>query len=410
MSGILHIEKPRIEICEDERSVRLCIGLKINQESSYDAWYKFDREYEQYLCTDRCDGLVVNLLLYAMEHQLDIVSDVPMSERLHYQLTEYLIPCIAKYVDTTVHNFVDGYWPIKLNIPLTNETYESENAVGASLSGGVDSFYTLLRHLEREDKAYNITHLTFFNAGQSGEYGGDVARERYLSRIEWIRGVADELGLPMLCVDTNINEFLHERHEPSHTFRTLAIPLLMQKLFSKYLFSSGFPFFHFAFSDLDPAEYDVLNMSCLQTENTSFWSSGGETSRLGKEEFISRHPITYKYLNVCVREDTNCSRCEKCTRTMLGLYLLDKLDLYKDVFDTNYFYNHKEDIFYQAYRKQNDHDWDELYRELVDKGLVTEDFIKRYEYVPLNVRIKRILWKMPLLCRVYRAMKSIVRK
>ena len=73
-------------------------------------WYETSAEFMDYFTDDRIDPFVVNLLMYAMEHQYDIESDAPISEKLHYQLSEYLMPCIVEQVG--------GYHHIKLNMPI----------------------------------------------------------------------------------------------------------------------------------------------------------------------------------------------------------------------------------------------------------------------------------------------------
>lgn len=349
---VLYIGKPYIENLTDQRKTRICVSIR-QGESEYVLWYEVDDVYGPYLCTERADGFVVNLLLYAMEHGLDIECDQCMTERLYYQLVEYLIPCISKNTRK--------YHAISIKAALDESPINSAHAVGASLSGGVDSFYTLLRHIKRKEKSLNITHLTFFNAGASGEYGGDDARERYQERINWIKAVAEELGKELLCVDTNANEYIKQNHEATHTFRTLAIPLILQKLFSRYYFASGFPFQSFVFRDDDTACYDLLNVQCLSTDTLTFYSSGGEATRLDKLRYISEFPITYNRLNVCVADAVNCSRCEKCARTMVGLYAIGKLDLYKNVFDLDYFEKHKHKYLSDSIKYLKSHDWPESY-------------------------------------------------
>lgn len=353
---MLHIGKPYIEDVPKKNSVRLCVKINVPDKDDYILWYETDEKYRKYLCTERSDAFVVNLLLYAMEHQLDIECAQCVTERLYYQLTEYLIPSISKNIDR--------YSPITVSASLDASVLPTANAVGASLSGGVDSFYTLLHHIDRKESSFNITHLTFFNAGASGEFGGEEARTRYKERIEWIRDVADELSAEMICVDTNANEFLHQNHEATHTFRTLAIPLLLQKLFGRYYFSSGFSFRDFEFDKIDTAHYDLLNVECLSTDALTFYSSGGEATRLEKLEYISGFPITYNRLNVCVSEAVSCSRCEKCRRTMVGLYAIGKLHLYEKVFDVKYFEQHKHEYVSDAIKYLKSLDWPETYQKL----------------------------------------------
>jgi hypothetical protein len=172
----------------------------------------------------------------------------------------------------------------------------------------------------------------------------------------------------MVCVDTNINEFLKQDHEPSHTFRTLAIPLVLQKLFSKYLFASGFEFSDFKIDYKDTAPYDVLSLSCLTNENLEFVLSGAEASRIEKLAFISDYHIVNSKLNVCTAEVHNCGKCDKCRRTILGLYSLNKLDAYRDSFDVDYFKKHKHQYYYLMMAMKNwkqcavKHEWEEIYQ------------------------------------------------
>lgn len=291
-----------------------------------------------------------------MEHKLDIICEEKISEKLYYQLTEYFIPSVSKNIGK--------YQSINIIADVTNEQLETANAVGGSLSGGVDSFYTLLRHLDRKETSYNITHLTFFNAGASGQYGGEEARVKYQNRIAWIKDVADNLGKKLICIDTNINEFLQENHLATHSCRTLALPLLLQKLFSKYYFASGTSFSDFKFDETSCCEYDLLIVQCLSTENLQFYSSGGAVNRLEKVDFISNYEITYPRLNVCVIEDMNCSRCEKCQRTMMELYVLGVLEKYGEVFDLEYFERDKHKFLRNTCINKDVDDWKDVYKIL----------------------------------------------
>ncbi len=296
-------------------------------------WYEFDAEYRAYICTERIDGVLVNILLYCMENGHDITSNIPVSEKLYYQLVNFLIPSIS--------GNIAQYKKIEINAPVDFGTIETKNAVGTGCSGGVDSFYSILKNTDIITKSYNITHLTFFNAGASGNYGGDEARELFQNRYERMRHIANDLNLPLIAVDTNINEFLQQEHTKTHTFRSLAIPLLLQKLFGVYYYSSGYGFNDVHFDYKGTAPYDLLTCTCLSNENIVFYSSGGESDRINKVDYISNFDITFKHLNVCVSEESNCGRCSKCRRTILELYALNKLDNYNKVFSINEFHGMK---------------------------------------------------------------------
>ena len=51
--------------------------------------------------------------------------------------------------------------------------------------------------------------------------------------------------------------------------------------------------------------------------------------------------MVQKYLHVCNKDKTNCSKCSKCRRTMLALDFLGKLSDYREVFNLYYYYKHK---------------------------------------------------------------------
>lgn len=338
------IEIADIRVKDVLDKARLYCDLIVDNEK-HSIWFEFDNQYKQYICTERIDGIVVNILLYCMENGHSITSDIPISEKLYYQMVNFLIPTIA--------NNIKEYSKIKINAPINSVPLKSKNAVGTGCSGGVDSFYTILKNIDKPTKSFNITHLTFFNAGASGNFGGDKARDRFHKRLEVMKNISGELNLPLIAVDTNINEFLHQMHECTHTFRSLAIPLLLQKLFSIYYYSSGVEFADMHFSYADTAYYDLLNCMCLTNENITFYPMGSETNRIGKIESISESEIVEKYLNVCVKESVNCGLCEKCKRTLLEIYSLNKLNNFERVFNVNVFLRNKNKYIGEALAKKN---------------------------------------------------------
>lgn len=153
--------------------------------------------------------------------------------------------------------------------------------------------------------------------------------------------IAKEAGIHYLNIKSNVCVELYEQaHAPIVPFVFMSMILSMQKLFKVYYFSSAFTVNEFEMSETDAAYFDILTTQYLGTENLTFYSSGMEASRLEKVRYISAFPFTYKNLSVCldVKENgDNCGKCAKCTRTMAELYVLRKLELYKDVFDVEEF-------------------------------------------------------------------------
>lgn len=353
---------------------------------NYDLYFEVESKYEQYLVTEVSDACVVCLLLYAMENKYDLICDGAVSERLLYQLNEYLIPAISSNIGC--------YHKISIAAKSKDIHFDGK-AVGTGLSCGVDSFYSVLKNLEHnDDSALRITHLCFFNAGATGMFGGEHARRVYRDRSNRFRKVASELKCSYLECDSNMNEFLHQEHEKTHVFRTLCIPLALQKLFSVYYFSSSYKYSEFKFSDFDPAYYEILILPNISNQNVRFVEVGGETTRQGKVQYISNFDITYKELNACIDGVENCHTCRKCRRTMLNLYISNRLDLYNKVFDVEWFKKNKHYMFRWALMNFWRVDMAEIIRELImRKDITLLDYVEALLCFPIEFG-KQVLGKI----------------
>ncbi|MCC7555726.1 MAG: hypothetical protein KO254_06375 [Methanoculleus marisnigri] len=322
---MLTIHPPEIVEREDETILQAKFECGNTKDT---LWFSTTKEYGRYLCHERGDAFLVAMLLYAMKRGEDIRILTPISERLYYTLTKHFVKVIA--------DMFPGYHQVQIICDIDTGKLENAGGVGTGLSCGIDSFCTVIEHTDEScPPNYRLTHLTFFNVGASGDYGGEHARDLFHQRIEAVRPCADELHLPLVTLDSNINEVLNMNFVPTHTYRNVAAVLALQKLFKIYYYSSGYSLRQFEFNHSASGHYDVYALDMLSTDTTKFFSSGEIYSRVEKTEIVSTHPLSYKYLNVCVAAETNCSRCHKCQRTLVTLDLLGKLDLYDKVFDLN---------------------------------------------------------------------------
>lgn len=301
-------------------------------------WFEVEREYEKCLCSERIDGFLVALLPFAMIANLNIFSDGYISERLLYQLKTILLPSL-------VANIAD-FHSIDIKAKFDGKVLDCKNAVGTGLTCGIDSFYTVLKHVDECLEGFRLTNLTYFNIMNSAIWQGreDSSREFSNARIDYVKPAADELGLKLVTVDSNLDGIYRGfNYLATFTFRFFGTILALQKLFGKYYWSSGHTFSQFKLTIDDIAYFDLLSVQCLSNENTTFYSVGSEITRIEKTEYISDFAITYKFLNVCWSYLYNCGKCDKCRRTMLGLYALGKLNYYREVFDVGYFYQNKDE-------------------------------------------------------------------
>lgn len=308
---------------------RLCADLTIDNRRAT-LWFGVDNAHEEWLALGRADAFVMALLPSAMRGGHEIVCEDPMSERLHYQLINGLIPTLAFAGEL--------YHPIKITASLTAEKTPSQGAVGTGFSGGVDCLYTIMCHEAFIE--YRLTHLVVFNIGSP---------RRSRSTLQKIFRRAQSFGaehdLQAAFVDTNFKDILPEYIVGVSSFRNLACALALQRLFAIYLLSSG-P----KASRLDlnlsvrrSARYDLLTVNCVSTESLAFYLSGAETTRSGKLTALTQWEPSRRWLNPCFiaeGESCNCGRCKKCIRDLTVLYALGQLDQYSAVFDIEDYLQH----------------------------------------------------------------------
>lgn len=342
-------------IVSENGKARLCAELSIDGKTVYTAWYDVEEEFEKYLCSERSDAFLVSLILYAMREDMNIKCIAPVSKRLLYQLVSFIIPFYANTSKTYNH--------IEIFANSTIENLETAKAVGTGISCGIDSLYSVFKN-NAEDSEYKVTHLCLFNNGTFGDFGGDEARKSYLKQLNFSKNISEKLGKKFVGVDTNINEFIKMIHYETHVFRSISFVMALSKLFGTYYFASSY-----RIDELKPNinhfdSLELYNLSNLQTETLSLYSSGLEVTRLEKVEFLSDIEFVHNSLSVCFFEDVNCCKCEKCKRTIMQLYILGKLDKFDKVFDMELVKNSFDSCFIDSIAMKENVFWRPIYEYL----------------------------------------------
>ena len=195
---MLTIMKPFISQIGDKS--RLNCDILIEGEKRT-LWIEVDKEYEKYLCTERCDAYVIGLLGWCLREGHDIKCEIPITDELHYNLTRILIPGLTKYSS--------GMYAVKIIAPLDRPLNEGY-AVGAACSCGIDSFYSIFSHISSPYKNMNLTHLCFHNVGAYNSFKKYGIEEGRKERLAKAREVAAELNLPLVIVNSNLNNTFKE--------------------------------------------------------------------------------------------------------------------------------------------------------------------------------------------------------
>lgn len=316
-----------------------------------------------------CDAVVVTFLAYAIEHELDFCSELPISAELYYKIMKHIIPQLS------VCNNKEN--KISLNMPLSNETFDGK-WVGTGISLGVDSLTTI--HEYDEDSItddYRLTHLVHLKTGAHhgslGHFDKELEQKLFLLENNRVRKYCEEFGYNLITIETNLFEITNAEFgwnfDTTHIFRNLGCIVLLQNYFNKYYYASAYNLDAFGMSLNKPnAHYEKWLIPYLSNKSISFYSANEDMSRVEKTKYISKFEDTYNSLHVCWRSESNCGKCAKCIRTLVTLDILGVLDKYKNSFNVDEYYKNR-DIYIG---------------ELILNRITDEHFNEIYEFAKAN--------------------------
>jgi hypothetical protein len=260
--------------------------------------------------TGNCESFLAGGILPCMKvGEGQLIAEGEISKKLFSALP--VIQDIYCTWDTSLHRA-----EITNVIPLSRP-HLIENRVGAFFSGGVDSFYTLLKHQDV------ITDLIFV-------HGLDIRLSDISLRDEaskQIHEVATNFDKNVIEIETNIREFFDSYVDwglLGHGAALAAIGHLLCSTFHRIFI----PATH-TYSELFPwGSHPVLD-PLWSSESLQFTHDGCEATRVEKVSLIAKYDIALQTLRVCWENPNssyNCGRCEKCLRTMINLKVNNALD------------------------------------------------------------------------------------
>lgn len=323
-------------------------------------WFQVDSEFGPYLCVERSDAFVIAVLNYAMRYGHDIQCETPLTEDLYYNLEKYLIDALV--------NYNPHFYRTRIQAPIASDNLSSKGAVGTGISCGVDSLQVLSSQSNMKFSGHNINFLTLNNVGSHGE--GEKAQLLFERRKRRAEQFAEEYGYQLVISDSNLHEVIPQSHFLSHTYSSLFAVYCLQKLFSVFYYASaGLKYEEFSLVDVPQrcsGSYEFISLPYFSTRTLRIYSGGEGMTRMEKIREISSYRPSYKYLNVCLEEDNNCGRCEKCVRTILALDALGVLYKYHEVFDLDYYQKNRTWYLSQMlfWLHQGKHDYYEIYHSL----------------------------------------------
>lgn len=338
-----------------EGSTRLCADISTNGRG-ITLWFAVDSAQEDWLALGRADAFVMALLPGAMRGGHEIVCEDLMSERLHFQLANGLIPTLAFAGEL--------YRPIQITAPLTAEGLPNQGAVGTGFSGGADCLYTIMSH--GKDSEFPLSHIAVFNNGHFEDENSFQINCQYAQRF------AAEQRLETVTVNTNIPDTLSERFLDVYSFRNIACVLALGRLFYTYFFSSGHDAAHFELDFRNSATFDLLTTRCSSTESLAFYHAGEEKRRWEKLNAFSDWEPSWRWLHPCFRQGIdrpNCGHCKKCIRDMTTFYALGCLERYRAVYDVEDYFQNLSQRIGVLLAHSDGHLYDETVQLLKERGV-----------------------------------------
>lgn len=194
----------------------------------------------------------------------------------------------------------------------SQEKRETPRAKGKALcfSGGVDSFYTLLRG------GFGFDHLVLVHG-----YDIELSDQRRMAAAEAsLREIAAAVEAEAVVIRTNLREhptFAEADWEKAHGGALVAVGHLLSDTVGLLVVSASYPYCYDhpwgSHWDTDP----LWSSSALEIVHF-----GADQWRADKLRAIAEDDLVRRHLRVCwknLSEHGNCGRCEKCIRTMLIL-------------------------------------------------------------------------------------------
>lgn len=248
-------------------------------------------------------------LLPSMKLGVDLSLDAPLSPRL--------LDSADRLKDIFCSWHPEYYRANLLGVVPATDTPSPGNGVGVFFTGGMDSFYTLLKHRDE------ITHVIFIHGVDVGLR--DTRLRRQVS--DMLNCVGKEFGIGVIELESNIRGFM-EYHdinwEIGHGAAFACVGHLLAPHFRRIYIPSSF-----TYADLFPWGSHPLTDPLWSSENLEFVHDGNEASRPQKAALLAESDIALRFLRVCfhnVDSAYNCGECEKCIRTKINLQVAGALD------------------------------------------------------------------------------------
>jgi hypothetical protein len=291
--------------------IRVVGHIEKREEQPYVA---FPRAMQD-LVSDTADAFVPALLVPCLESGKPLEIVPPVSPRLAGRIPHIIDLLLALF--PSFHRV-----EVKVHARQTAET-STGNWVATLFSGGVDSFYTLLKGLEPETSPdLRPTHLLFMRGLEQRLDESDGAGATH----SVVEDVANAVGLNVLSGETNLRMLFPLNYELYyHAAALIASGIVLSGGVKRLLVPSTY-----SYGQMIPWGSHPILDELWSTDAVEVIHHGAEARRVDKiAQLVGHHPLALERLRVCLDNQAgpvNCGRCKKCARTIMALEIAGTLD------------------------------------------------------------------------------------
>ena len=296
--------------------MRIAAEIRFERADRQTVWFDLPERFEPYL-NDRGEPWLVLLLPCAVVAGEDLFLDLPVDPVLLYNL---------QGVQRVWQSWYDWAKPIEIEAPvLANPVAGTET--GLFFSSGVDSYFSMLSAHQEIDRTPNapLSSLLMIWGFNELSYQPD---ELFAQACERGTQAAAQFNKQFIPIVTNLRELTgYGRQHWTKLSGSAALGSV------GHLFSNRFQNILIAASTnygfLFPNGTHPLVDPQFSSAQTRVIYDCGVSTRVEKTERVSALPEAMAALQVCHHTGLilNCSRCEKCLRTMVTIDLFDKRHL-----------------------------------------------------------------------------------
>ena len=254
------------------------------------------------------------LLLPSMKQGEDLVIEGSISAQLYQGMHAIMQEVLTWDI---------GLQPIKIEVATLVADPPRPQRSASFFSGGVDSFYTYLKHTTDPIEKDRIDSFLLVNGFDINQHNTQL----WDRTLENIKSIAEADKVELIVVRSNIQGLVEPvlLWDYTHGGCLAAVGLFLRGAFHQIYIPSTH-----SVAEQIPWGSNLALDGHWSTEGTTFIHDGTEATRIEKViSQIARSPLALEHLRVCFANERgayNCGKCDKCLRTMINLYVAGALE------------------------------------------------------------------------------------